>query len=279
MQAITVSDRDAGVAGLSLTDLPYPQAADNDVVVRVHAAGFTPGELDWPHTWIDRAGRDRTPATSRRCAATCPVRNPPWPAALGRDRTIPSAVIVHPPNGTRKQPTFASTALSIHAPVQGGAYSPGRIGGWGDDSSPGRVAASIRPHLGGGCRLVGKTRQLRLCRFCQLHPKGQRLSRSRQGKLAGELRMHFEAKKVIVVGGSAGMGRQITVDVVEHRADAVIIGRSKNRVGDTVAELASRQGEAWGIAAKLADHAAVADVQRAHAEQRGDATLLVNAAG
>ena len=28
MQAITVSDRDAGVAGLSLTDLPCPQAAD-----------------------------------------------------------------------------------------------------------------------------------------------------------------------------------------------------------------------------------------------------------
>jgi hypothetical protein len=41
MKAITVSDREAGVAGLSLTDLPYPQTADNDVVVRVHAAGFT----------------------------------------------------------------------------------------------------------------------------------------------------------------------------------------------------------------------------------------------
>ena len=62
MQAITVSDRNAGVAGLSLTDLPYPQVSDNDVVVQVHAAGFTPGELDWPHTWIDRAGRDRTPS-------------------------------------------------------------------------------------------------------------------------------------------------------------------------------------------------------------------------
>jgi hypothetical protein len=24
-------------------------------------AGFTPGELDWPGTWTDRAGRDRTP--------------------------------------------------------------------------------------------------------------------------------------------------------------------------------------------------------------------------
>jgi NADPH:quinone reductase-like Zn-dependent oxidoreductase len=30
--------------------------------VRVHAAGFTPGELDWPATWSDRAGRDRTPS-------------------------------------------------------------------------------------------------------------------------------------------------------------------------------------------------------------------------
>jgi NADPH:quinone reductase-like Zn-dependent oxidoreductase len=30
--------------------------------VRVHAAGFTPGELDWPATWTDRAGRDRTPS-------------------------------------------------------------------------------------------------------------------------------------------------------------------------------------------------------------------------
>jgi D-arabinose 1-dehydrogenase-like Zn-dependent alcohol dehydrogenase len=28
----------------------------------VHAAGFTPGELDWPDTWTDRAGRDRTPS-------------------------------------------------------------------------------------------------------------------------------------------------------------------------------------------------------------------------
>ena len=62
MQAITVRDRDAGIGGLSLTDMPYPHAAENDVIVQVHAAGFTPGELDWPTTWTDRAGRDRTPS-------------------------------------------------------------------------------------------------------------------------------------------------------------------------------------------------------------------------
>src|ERR1700749_9807 len=62
MQAITVSDNAAGVAGLTLTDLPRPEPATNDVVVQVHAAGFIPGELDWPDTWVDRAGRDRTPS-------------------------------------------------------------------------------------------------------------------------------------------------------------------------------------------------------------------------
>ncbi|MEV6412009.1 NADP-dependent oxidoreductase [Kribbella sp. NPDC051718] len=62
MRPITVRDREAGVAGLSLTELPYPHTAENDVIVQVHAAAFTRGELDWPGTWTDRAGRDRTPS-------------------------------------------------------------------------------------------------------------------------------------------------------------------------------------------------------------------------
>ncbi|WP_243710776.1 NADP-dependent oxidoreductase [Actinomadura sp. KC216] len=36
--------------------------ATGDVLVRVRAAGFVPDELDWPGTWVDRAGRDRTPS-------------------------------------------------------------------------------------------------------------------------------------------------------------------------------------------------------------------------
>jgi NADPH:quinone reductase-like Zn-dependent oxidoreductase len=60
MKAIAARDRAAGVEGLSLTELPYPHLAENDAIVRVHAAGFTPGELTWPGTWTDRGGRDRT---------------------------------------------------------------------------------------------------------------------------------------------------------------------------------------------------------------------------
>jgi hypothetical protein len=37
MHAITVRDRNAGIDGLSLMELPYPHAGQNDVNVRVHA--------------------------------------------------------------------------------------------------------------------------------------------------------------------------------------------------------------------------------------------------
>jgi hypothetical protein len=39
MQAITIRDHDAGVGGLSLPDVPYPHAAQNDIIVGVRAAG------------------------------------------------------------------------------------------------------------------------------------------------------------------------------------------------------------------------------------------------
>ena len=71
MKAIVVTDRAAGTAGMKLVERPEPQGAAlaslsganyGDVVVQVHASGFTGDELSWPSTWIDRLGRDRTPS-------------------------------------------------------------------------------------------------------------------------------------------------------------------------------------------------------------------------
>src|SRR6201991_4593676 len=62
MKAIVVTDQAAGTAGMMLVERPKPQAAINDVVVQVHASGFTWDELTWPPTWTDRLGRDRTPS-------------------------------------------------------------------------------------------------------------------------------------------------------------------------------------------------------------------------
>src|SRR5512133_2626078 len=71
MKAIVVTDQAAGTAGMKLVERPEPQGASlaslsganyGDVVVQVHASGFTGDELSWPSTWIDRLGRDRTPS-------------------------------------------------------------------------------------------------------------------------------------------------------------------------------------------------------------------------
>jgi NADPH:quinone reductase-like Zn-dependent oxidoreductase len=62
MKAIVVTDQAAGTGGMKLVERSEPQAAINDVVVQVHASGFTSGELTWPSTWTDRLDHDRTPS-------------------------------------------------------------------------------------------------------------------------------------------------------------------------------------------------------------------------
>ena len=62
MKAIVVTDQAAGTSGMTLVERPEPKTAENDVLVEVHASGFTPGELTWPGTWTDRRGQDRTPS-------------------------------------------------------------------------------------------------------------------------------------------------------------------------------------------------------------------------
>jgi NAD(P)-dependent dehydrogenase (short-subunit alcohol dehydrogenase family) len=67
----------------------------------------------------------------------------------------------------------------------------------------------------------------------------------------------FDGKKVIVIGGSAGMGRQTAIDVVSAGGSAVIVGRDSHRVADTVFTL-SATGKAYGLTAELTDRSAVA---------------------
>jgi NADPH:quinone reductase-like Zn-dependent oxidoreductase len=62
MKAIVATDQTAGAAGMALVQRPEPQAAINDVVVQIYASGFVPTELEWPSTWTDRLGSDRTPS-------------------------------------------------------------------------------------------------------------------------------------------------------------------------------------------------------------------------
>jgi NAD(P)-dependent dehydrogenase (short-subunit alcohol dehydrogenase family) len=88
----------------------------------------------------------------------------------------------------------------------------------------------------------------------------------------------FAGQKLVVVGGSSGMGRQTAIDVVAAGGSAVVIGLDDGRVNDTAAEL-SRNGKAYGITADLTDRMEVERVRQHLADEHADATLLVNAAG
>ena len=88
----------------------------------------------------------------------------------------------------------------------------------------------------------------------------------------------FEGQKLVVVGGSSGMGRDTAADVVAAGGSAVIIGQDQDRVDDTVKELA-KDGTAYGITAELTDRDQVERVRQQLADEHADATLLVNAAG
>jgi NAD(P)-dependent dehydrogenase (short-subunit alcohol dehydrogenase family) len=88
----------------------------------------------------------------------------------------------------------------------------------------------------------------------------------------------FAGQKLVVVGGSSGMGRQTAADVVAAGGSAVIIAEDPGKVEETVQALA-KEGSAYGITANLTDRMQTERACQQLAAEHGDATLLVNAAG
>ena len=87
MKAIVVTDQAAGTAGVKLVERPEPQAAINDVVVQIHASGFTEDELTWPSAWSDRVGRARRGVSDGDRLSYCFIAEAP----LGARRTRANA--------------------------------------------------------------------------------------------------------------------------------------------------------------------------------------------
>ncbi len=88
----------------------------------------------------------------------------------------------------------------------------------------------------------------------------------------------FNGQKLIVIGGSSGMGRHVAEDVVRQGGSAVVVGRDEAKVHDTVRALQAG-GSAAGYTVDLTDRDAVKRLIDQLAVEHDDATLLVNAAG
>lgn len=61
MAALLAREQDQGPDRMSVEERSRPEAQIGDVLIQVRAASFTPTELQWPSTWVDRSGRDRRP--------------------------------------------------------------------------------------------------------------------------------------------------------------------------------------------------------------------------
>src|SRR5207245_10000531 len=60
MKAVRAHKR-GGPEVLRYEDAPVPEVGASEVLVEVHAAAVTPGELAWDETWQSADGVDRTP--------------------------------------------------------------------------------------------------------------------------------------------------------------------------------------------------------------------------
>lgn len=61
MVALLARDQDEGPERMRVEEHSRPEPGIGDVLVQVGAASFTPTELQWPSTWVDRSGRGRRP--------------------------------------------------------------------------------------------------------------------------------------------------------------------------------------------------------------------------
>ncbi|HEX4865415.1 MAG TPA: NADP-dependent oxidoreductase [Acidimicrobiales bacterium] len=61
MVALLAREQNQAPDRLSVEERSRPEPLIGDVLIQVGAASFTPTELEWPSTWVDRSGKDRRP--------------------------------------------------------------------------------------------------------------------------------------------------------------------------------------------------------------------------
>lgn len=88
----------------------------------------------------------------------------------------------------------------------------------------------------------------------------------------------FAGKKVLVVGGTSGMGLETARMVLAQGGSAVIIGNRPQKTEEARKELAAL-GNVWALTADLSSDAGLAALLQAIDEAHRDIDLLVNAAG
>lgn len=92
------------------------------------------------------------------------------------------------------------------------------------------------------------------------------------------MQSEFKGQKLLVVGGTSGMGLAIARHMVQRGASVVVTGHRADKTAEALAEL-SALGSAAAINANLITPQGLAELQGQLATAHPDINLLVNAAG
>jgi len=91
--------------------------------------------------------------------------------------------------------------------------------------------------------------------------------------------MDLSGRVAVVVGGTSGLGRAITLGLAQAGADVVACARRKDAVLETAAEIESRGRRTLRVCADVADRASLEAARDAVLAGLGRLDILVNSAG
>ncbi len=89
--------------------------------------------------------------------------------------------------------------------------------------------------------------------------------------------LDFDGKKVVVTGASSGIGRAISIELSQHGAGLILIGRNRERLEETAAGLSD--GDHKIVSLDLTKHSEIVPLIRELARQEGRIYGLCHCAG
>jgi NAD(P)-dependent dehydrogenase (short-subunit alcohol dehydrogenase family) len=89
----------------------------------------------------------------------------------------------------------------------------------------------------------------------------------------------LEGKTAVVVGGTSGIGRVLSLALADHGADVIASARRQQQVEETAAEIERRGRMTLRLCSDVCDRASLQQLSRASLQAFGKVDILINCAG
>ncbi|MBX6361298.1 SDR family NAD(P)-dependent oxidoreductase [Pseudacidobacterium ailaaui] len=91
--------------------------------------------------------------------------------------------------------------------------------------------------------------------------------------------LSLEGKTAVVIGGTSGIGRALSLGLAEAGADVIASARRKEQLEETANEIEARGRRTLRVPSDVSDRASLEDLLRQTLEHFGKADILINCAG